>query len=607
MRRTLVLLVSLLVLAPAAPAAAAWFPADVVDGPGPIDAVGGVSLARDATGAVAYIKREGDNPAGYLARFVDGGWRPAERLAGADGLSDIAVVADDGGRLAVVWVSNGNVFGTAAPRGSGAAFAAPVALSSAGGAGGLDIQVGVQGGVFAVWSQAGGGGSDVRAAMLNGPTWSPIAAPLDIDSSRSAGAGTGRPRVSVAADDTAVVTWGEVDAGGVSHVYYRRLLGTDLSQYPQEASVASLGAEVGGNADTPQIDVEYDRNFAWVTFRQDVGGRSRTLARRLRGSTFDPPVAADGGVTSTSPFLAMNPIGEGLMGGAAADNTVIATHFVDKDVRPSARVDDSGSTANPEPVAYTSDRADAAIVYRSQGGDGSAVVRARFISGSLAAGVEAVVSRPDAGPVAPGSLRAGGDRVGDVAVAMIQSPPTPAGGRVLTVALHDIPPSRPVVSARSRYVNPRTEGITWSRGLDYLGPQTFRVRVDGREIGTATVTRLRTRALRDGRHRLQVIGIDRRGQQNASRVATMFVDTRRPRASVSATRAGRRVTVSVRASDPGARGSGVRTYVVDWGDGRRTTSTRSTLRHRYSSSARRKITVTVRDRARNETVKTLRR
>jgi hypothetical protein len=183
----------------------------------------------------------------------------------------------------------------------------------------------------------------------------------------------------------------------------------------------------------------------------------------------------------------------------------------------------------------------------------------------------------------------------------------PAGGRVLTAAVHDIPPARPVVSARSRYVNPRTEGITWNPGLDYLGAQTFRVRVDGREIGAASQPRLRTARVRDGRHRLQVVATDRRGQSSPSRVATMFVDTRRPRAAVTAARAGRLVTVSVRASDPGKAGSGVRAYDVDWGDGRTTTSGRSTLRHRYSSSGRRKITVTVRDRARNETVKTVRR
>jgi hypothetical protein len=87
----------------------------------------------------------------------------------------------------------------------------------------------------------------------------------------------------------------------------------------------------------------------------------------------------------------------------------------------------------------------------------------------------------------------------------------------------------------------------------------------------------------------------------------MVVDTQRPRASVSASRAGRVVTVSVAASDPGRRATGVREIAVDWGDGRRSTSRRGQLRHRYAGGARKRITVTVRDRARNETVRRLTR
>src|SRR2546421_734999 len=108
---------------------------------------------------------------------------------------------------------------------------APAQLSSGPAASGLDVQIGVEGGAFAVWSQGG----DVRAAMIEQSTWTPIATPLDIDPAHVAGVGAGRPRVAVAADDTAVVAWGEKDAAGVSHVYYRRLLGPARSQYPQDA------------------------------------------------------------------------------------------------------------------------------------------------------------------------------------------------------------------------------------------------------------------------------------------------------------------------------------------------------------------------------------
>jgi hypothetical protein len=588
-RRVLALIVSLLALAACAPAAQArWFAAEPVDGPGPISVLGDVSLGRDGDGGVVYAKQEGDNPAGYLSRFVDGAFGAPERLAGADGVSDIAVAAGEKGRLALVWVSNGNVFGAVADGKPGAPVSAPVQLSNTGGASGLDVQIGVEGGAFAVWSQGG----DVRAAMLTGTTWAAIPAPLDIDAAHKAGEGLGRPRVAVAADDTAVVAWGELDAGGISHVFYRRLLGTALSQYPQEASV-----QPGGAADTPDIEVEYDRSFAWVVFHQDVGGVSHTYARRLRGSTFDDPVPIDNGVASTAPALAMNPIGEGLSVTSGTDNSVLGATFADKTFNPVVRLDTGGSAAPPEPLAYFSDRGDGAVAYRAQGADGSSRVVGRRLPAGTAE-PEVTISKADGGPVVAGSLRMSGDRVGDSAVAMLQGAP---GALTLTVALDDIPPARPVITDRT--VNPRTGGIRWNPGLDYLGGQTFSVRAGRRNLGTSTSSRLRTKRLRDGRHIVTVTASDRRGQRATSRSMAVYTDTKRPRASVGTERSGKLLRVAVRATDPRGRGSGIRAYIVDWGDGKRTRSSHAKLHHRYRTSGRKRITVTVRDRAGNEAVR----
>jgi hypothetical protein len=593
-RRVLPLILSLFALAAAAPAAQArWFTAEPVDGPGPIAGLGGVALGRDGDGGVVYVKQEGDNPAGYLARFVDGAFGAPERLAGADGVSDIAVAAGTRGRLALVWVANGNVFGAVADGSPGAPVSAPVQLSNTGGASGLDVQIGVEGGAFAVWSQGG----DVRAATLTGTTWTAVAGPLDIDATHTAGEGLGRPRVSVAADDTAVVAWGELDAGGVSHVYYRRLLGTTPSQFPQEASVPSSGGQPGGTADAPEIEVEYDRSFAWVAFHQDFGGTPRTLARRLRGSTFDDPVAIDNGAASFGPALAMNPIGEGLAVTQGADNSVLGATFADKDFAPVVRLDSGGSAAPQSPVAYFSDRGDGALAYRAQSGDGNATAIGRLLPGGKPA-PETAISKPGAGPVVAGSLRVGGDRVGDVAVAMLQGNP---GARTLTVALEDVAPARPVITDRT--VNPRTGGIRWNPGLDYLGKQVFRVRVDRRNVGTSTSSSLRTRRVRDGRHIVTVTATDRRGQSATSRSMAVYTDTKKPHATVSTSRSGKLLRVAVRASDPRGRGTGVRTYTVEWGDGKRSVSSHPNLRHRYRTSGRKRIVVTVRDRAGNGTVK----
>jgi putative component of toxin-antitoxin plasmid stabilization module len=86
----------------------------------------------------------------------------------------------------------------------------------------------------------------------------------------------------------------------------------------------------------------------------------------------------------------------------------------------------------------------------------------------------------------------------------------------------------------------------------------------------------------------------------------MYADSRPPHAKVSTSRSGKRLAVSVHATDHKSAGSGVRRYTVDWGDGHRSVSRHPVLVHRYSTSGRKRITVTVRDRARNNTVKRLR-
>src|SRR4051812_9390701 len=108
--RVLALALSLgLVAAAAAPAAeGAWFPADSIDGPSPdVLALGDVDLARDGTGAVAYLKRDGGVPHVFVARMIDGAWHAPERVdVGLPGAATaVTVAAADGPRVAVAFVS----------------------------------------------------------------------------------------------------------------------------------------------------------------------------------------------------------------------------------------------------------------------------------------------------------------------------------------------------------------------------------------------------------------------------------------------------------------------------------------------------------------------
>ena len=132
-------------------------------------------------------------------------------------------------------------------------------------------------------------------------------------------------------------------------------------------------------------------------------------------------------------------------------------------------------------------------------------MRGRLAPDTGRLGGEAVLSRAGGGPVASGPLSAASNRVGDVAVAFVQ------GGQV-GAAMYDRPPSAPALRDLPDVV-PRRILARWSPGLDFNGPQRYRVLVDGRAVGSTGATSLRIR-LKPGRNRIHVIGVDRRGQRS---------------------------------------------------------------------------------------------
>lgn len=569
MRRTLPLLVLLLLaLAPASAHAAGWFPSERVDGPGPVERLGGVALSREGGGGLVYVK----GGATWLSRLARNGRWTAPEAIGGPGVTEAAVAAGEDGRLALAWIQNGTVVG-ATDKTPG------IAVSAAGGAAGLVVDIGVNGVAYAVWQQAG----DVRAARLKGEEWELVPAPLDIDPARSAGTGSSRPRVAVAADGSALVVWGELMPDGTTHVFARRIYGTALSAIPRDATLAG-----GGSADLPDVDIEYDRSYAWVVFRQVVAGQPRSVARRLRASTFEAPQMIDGGAPSGEPRVAINGSGEGLAATATTGGGVVGATLVD-DAFPAAGPIGAGGL----PQVAASERHDAAVVWQAGG-----AVRARLAPAKRPFGREAALSTPGLGAVPAGQVSVSSDRVGNVAVAMLQGAP---GAYSVTVGWHDINPSRPVVSGTRSY-GPRRPRISWNPGLEYVGRQTFRVMVDGREVGRTRKKRFRAPALRNGNRRLQIIAVDMRGQEMASRSWRMRVDARPPRLRVGTARSGRCLSVFASASDPRG-GRGMDRVRVIWGDGSR--SRGYTTRHCYRRGGRYEVKVDALDRAGNRTRRTI--
>src|SRR5688500_14596581 len=116
----------------AAPAAQArCFASELIDGPADTVSLGDVDLARDGTGGLVYGKREAGVPQAFLSRLRGGAWQRPARLSGGAPVTEAAVTAMDGGRLAVAWVAGGDVWGTVVPS-ARRAPAAPVVAGRGG-------------------------------------------------------------------------------------------------------------------------------------------------------------------------------------------------------------------------------------------------------------------------------------------------------------------------------------------------------------------------------------------------------------------------------------------------------------------------------------------
>jgi hypothetical protein len=604
MRRPILLTAGVLGLSllAAAPADAGWIRGQRVDGPGPILRVGDASIGADGTGAVAYVKRTGDkrhhnrDRAGFVVRLSGGRLgRPVAVAHGA--VDDVQVAAGTDGRLAEAWIANGVVSAVVSGQG---ALAGPVVLGTGARPRTLQLSLNAAGVAYAVWTQDGAGGADVRAAQLAGTTWTPLGAPLDADPARSAGTGALRPSVAVSPDGSAVAAWGETYPDGSTHVFARRLTGTDAPVAALEANAVVVGTEAAGSADSPQVDAEATGTGAWVAFRQDVGARSRSLARRL-GVSFGEPVPIDGGTTSRNPAIAASGASSGLAVAGGADGTVRGTLIgATGAFAPPVRLDAQAATSAPVPLAAWSDlRAAGETVFRTPTPGKTPVTYGRLAAqdGGFAPAVR--LSADKTGPVVADSLRLGADAAADAIVPMLQG--ANAGARRLVVALQDSPPGPPRVAARY-YAGPRPR-LTWLPGSEAFGTQRFAVSVDGHAVGTTTATALRTaRTVPDGRHTVQVRATDRARQSTTGPERTIVVDSVAPRATVTATRSGRVMRVKVRAADDR---SGIAGVEVRWRDGTTSSSLhrRHTFKHRFAAKGARRITVTVRDRAGNRTVR----
>jgi len=601
MRRLLVLtsIAAAAFAASGAPAHAAFFAGDPIDGPSAeIRSLGDLDLARDSTGALAYVKSVDGVDHVFVARFEGGTFHPAERVDAAlpAASSQPVVGASDGGRLAVVFVNGGVVYGIVRP--AGGAWSAPASLGA-----GSDpsVDLSINGTAYASFTSNG----DVRVARLDRRTnaWDLVGQPADVDPGRVAGAGGGRSRVAISADGIGVVTWGE---GG--RVYARKMFGGALSSAPQDLTPVTFEGRVSTVSDWPDIDAEDDSSYAWVVFRQHFAdGGSRILARRQRGTSFEPAVAVDerSGEPVGTPRVDLNGRGvavamtTGALGGQPMWSMTERDQF-----GPGARLFVPSAAAPAVMPAISENNSGLLAAVLAAPGE-APYVRVRTIE-DRKQGVEQVLSRPELGPVAPElGFDVAADRASGVVVAWVQGG---AADRKIVAGFLDRPPGFFAGYTSQRCCQPKLPRLSWQAAFNLWGPVNYVVTVDGRTVAQTTDTSITLTAPITGpTHKWQVLAVDMRGQVKRSRTRRLRIDDLAPRLSVGYKRSRRVVTLGLRGRDPDPRGhraSGMRSIVVSWGDrtkGARGTS-RVRARHRYRRSGTFPLEITATDKAGNATV-----
>lgn len=620
LRTPMVPLVLLACAGPAAPARADFFTGEAIDGPSAdIRSLGDADVARDGSGAVVYVRREGGIDHIFVSRLVSGVWQAPERVdAGLEAASaDPVVAASDGGALAIAYVSGGGLFAVVRPAGS-TAFTAPALVAT--GAHSPAIDMSIQGAAYLSFTIPGASTGDVRVARLErrSTTFAVLPETLDVDPARNAGdIPAKRSRVAISADGTGVVTWGEDGTDGRTHVFARRVYDGRISTAPQDLTLNDFGGLAGGSADSPDIDIEDDSSFAWVVFRQTLSdGRAHAIARRLVGSSFEAPVAIDGlGVPAASsaeaPHVRMNGRGAGIAtsGGGTGFEAFAAVFTEDAAFDPVARLD-TGNTIAPLTLGGIAETGDGIIAWQQRSGPlAERTIQARFVdnrpgSKDRRPGPATTMSNPALGPVeADAGFDVAVNRAGDAVVVFVQAGD---GARRIVSGTYDRAPGAFRGFTTSKYRKFARPRLSWGAAFDLWGPITYSILIDGQEVARTTATRATVPVrVSDGRHLWRVVASDRRGQSVSSPSRLLRVDATKPRLSVrigGKRKRGALVRASAVARDVlNPEGSGVRVVRISFGDGTPKIAARRAV-HRYRRSGRFTVRVSATDRAGNVAV-----
>jgi hypothetical protein len=601
-------------LAPAARAQPSPAPPTVIDGPSAaITSLNGLSVARDGTGGLVYLKA-----AHVFVSALTGGQfqTPVEVDASLPaGSSQPVIAAGNGGVLLVGFINGGQLY-VVSRSSTTAAYAGPAGL--AGGAANPSLQLSNLGKAYLAFTVADGAGQDVRAAYWAGGGWSLEPAPLNaVAAGDDAGTGSGAPAVATAGDGVAIVTWGEF-----GHIYARRVWGTSPSVVDEQADAASVGGCGEVSAGDPVVASGGDSSYADVAFREVVacpgGQQARVLVNRLRGSQFDGSVPADGlapgGESAGDPQVAMTEYGQGFVTSEGQSSHDVFGMELGNNGSPGGvlQINGAAGTTPPDPVPGIAGLFSDLVAWQQDpGSTGPAEIRVRYEPRASTLGPEMIVSSPAGGATdAAAGLATAGDAGGDAAIAWVQG--TGTSTQIVAEQLYQ-PPGGVTLANPSAYVRTARPVLSWAAPSTRWGPFTYTVSVDGAPAGQTTADALQVQSpLPDGPHTWSVSAGNPAGLSSASRSARVFVDTTAPRVRATlsgARRAGATLTLHLTYRDAPPAGlsardaSGVAGVTIRWGDGTTTHVRPGTHRisHSYRRQGRDKITITVLDRAGNRT------
>jgi hypothetical protein len=589
-------------------------PPVVVDGPSAdITTLSGLSVARDGTGGLVYLKSVLGVPHVFVLRLLGGTFQAPEQLdAALPGASSQPVIAAGyGGLLLTAFINGGRLY-VVDRLNAFSSYGPPLDLFD--GAANPSLQATPFGKAYLAFTAAGAGGGDVRTAFYYRGRWALESAPLDAVAADDAGSGTGRPRVAAAGDGVAIVVWGEA-----GHIFSRRVWGTSPSIVDEQADVPSLSGWGEISADQPSVAAGGDSSYAPVVFDEHLSNgsqqQSRVLMRRLRGSEYENVAQPDGLTTpamggADQPQVVMGEYGRGFATSARDDsNALFAEALGNNGIAGGlGRVDSLQNTTPPDGVPAMAGLFSALIAWQQNPGSaGIPEIRIRYATDGLTLGPELLVSSPTLGATdAASGLSAAGDGAGEAAAAWVQG--TGSTTRIVVAQLYQSPGSF-AATAAFQYVRSAEPVLTWSRAHAHWGPLRYSMTIDGVPLAQTTATSLRVPSrLRDGVHTWQVTAVNPAGRASRTRVARIWVDTVAPAVHLKLTgsrRSGSLLHVYVTYTDAPppelpANASGIADVVVKWGD-RSSNRIRHGKFHAYKRAGRYKLSVIVVDRAGNTT------